>query len=290
MNDIVSAEKTLVKVITLPEIETTINQLMPFIETRCAEATKTACTEESRQSVKALRAQLNKESKTLKDQFKTAMAEVKAPIIAAEDLFKKCMSAYSDADAALKAQIDRVENGIKTEKETELKEYFNEYATSVELEGIPFERAVPKVNMTVSVKKYKETIKAFLDGIKNDLELIYLEEYRDEILIEYNKDYDLSNAMYVVKKRHEAIEEARKMREMTQNVDTVSRTLTTEQPHNSSEEITEGITEQDEPLAPPTAEPENIKLTFGIYGTLEQLKAFKPELIELIERHGLRYE
>lgn len=285
MNELASTEKSLVRVITLPEIETTITQLMPFISARCAEASKTACTEESRQSVKALRAQLNKESKDLKEQFKTAMAEVKAPIIAAENLFKECMSAYSNADATLKEQIDRVENGIRAEKEIELQEYFTEYAASIELEGIPFERAVPKVNMTTSIKKYKEEIKTFLDGIRNDLELIYLEEYRDEILIEYNKDYDLTNAVYVVKKRHEAIDHARKLREAATGSETSAP-----EPVRIPEPVAEREQEPDEPLTAPTVESETIKLTFGIYGTLEQLKAFKPELIELIERHGLRYE
>ena len=69
------------------------------------------------------------------------------------------------------------------------------------------------VTLTASVKKLKEQVKAFIDEIIDDLKLIETQECKDEILVEYKQNLNVSRAIQDVANRHKLLEEERKRQE-----------------------------------------------------------------------------
>lgn len=70
--------------------------------------------------------------------------------------------------------------------------------------------------MTVTLKKLRETIKAFLDKVMDDIKLIAVQEHKDEILYEYKQTLNVSAAITSVTERYKAIEAERARAETEQ--------------------------------------------------------------------------
>lgn len=299
----------LVTVITLPEIKTTIEQILPAIKSACDDARTLECTEDSRKEIKAVRARLNKANAALTAQFKAAISAVKAPITAVEQKYKECTDVFKAADKELAEKINTVEDELKRQKAQKLREYFAECAGSVGIDFLKFEDAGLNITLSASEKSLKSKIFDFVNGVYNDLNMIEGLEYRDEVLAEYRTTLNASYAVRTVNERHRRIEEERKRRE--EEAENIRRRKETEQAvlnavqgcadrtvgtvnESDNEHETSGTVNKcdaDYETAPKVSGREKIyTLKFSVTGTMEQLKAFKPQLIELIERNGLSYE
>lgn len=79
--------------------------------------------------------------------------------------------------------------------------------------------------MTVTLKKLRETIKAFLDKVMDDIKLIAVQEHKDEILYEYKQTLNVSAAITSVTERYKAIE-AERARAETEQLERKRRSLT----------------------------------------------------------------
>jgi hypothetical protein len=156
-------------------------------------------------SLKELRADLNKELKTFEEQRKLVKGAIAAPYQEFEEIYKAEISEkYTDAVEKLKDKISIVETQIKDEKRQEVETYFNELLKSESIDFLTWEKAGIDINLSTSVKKYKEEINALVTKTKDDLKLITTSEYQAEVLVEYKKSLNVAEAMTMVTEREEA--------------------------------------------------------------------------------------
>jgi hypothetical protein len=241
-----------------------------------------ACTEETRLAVKEARTSLNKEFGELEARRKEVKASIMAPYEAFEALYKECAGdIYKDADAKLKARIGEVEDGLRQQKIDEAAAYFEEYRESLGIEAgfVAFSDAGIKATLSDSKKALKAKAKNFLDRISEDLAVINVQEHKDEILVEYKRTRNLSQAITTVDQRLKAIEAERQRREAAA-LQVAAR--------EESEKQIEEIVAEDAPVTPPAPiqqpttveEPVLYSTAFRVTGTTADLKALKNFLIE----------
>lgn len=262
----------LIVVKQLPVIEERLHEIKAKVEERVSGALSLVVTEDTYKDVKKVRADLSKEFKEFEEQRKAIKKAISEPYEQFEKVYSECVSSlYKSADEQMKSRISSIEDTLKAEKTAEVAAYFEEYAQSLNIDFVSFERTGIKVDMTISKKKLKEQAKEFLDKVQEELKMINSQDYATEIFVEYKKSLNAVSALNIVTERHREIE-----KEKTQSPDTKA----------PSETIQENIPQK--PLeAPKEAEDEKIyPLKFTVYGTKAQLK----ELKEFIIRSGLRYE
>lgn len=309
-------ELSLITVTQLPIIEEQLEQLKNIIDERTKIAVSLEVTEDNRQIVKKLRANLNKEKKELQAQYKQALEKVTAPLEKVQAKFKDCISGYDIADKELKEKIALLEDAQKEIKRLEVTEYFDEYAQSKDIDFLTFEDLGINVTLSSSVASLKKQISAFLERVVADLKMIATQEDEDEILVEYKKSLDASNAITTVKERKKRIEEekARKEKEAERrarakaaeqavvNAVEEQEQISDELPFPEAEEGYIPPEAQAEPLEAPAVQNTDKKLKpytytfsfthydYSAQESLEKVKAFKPELIKFIEsRENFRY-
>lgn len=256
----------------LPIIEEQLMKIKEKIKERAEAALAMECNEETVKEVKKVRAELNKDYMDLENRRKAVKAEILKPYEAFEQVYNDCVTeVFKLTDAKLKEKIASVENDLKAEKEKAVRAYFDEYRQSLGITFIDFEQTGIDITLSASLKSLKEKAAGFLEQIKKDLDLIQTQEYPEEILVEYKKTLDVSQAILLVIERHRAIEEAR---EFTEYISAVKE----------SEAV--AIAEVDEILAPPVEEEPVLKASFTVYGTKEQLRKLK----EFMTQEEIRYE
>lgn len=162
-------------------------------------------TEDTVKSLKDLRAELNKELTEYEAQRKWVKEGVLNPYNEFEAIYKaEIAEKYKTAIDTLKTKIETVEAKVKAEKRNRIKLYFDELCTAEGLDFVPFEKAVPEVNLSTSEKKYKEQCAEFVSKVQDDLNLIRTEEHQVEILAEYKKSLNSALAITTVRQRKEA--------------------------------------------------------------------------------------
>jgi hypothetical protein len=231
--EVVDEKRQLIEVIQLPEIYQQLHAVKAGIMNRVKQALALECTEETRALVKAERTAMNNEFKELEKRRIAIKKEIMTPYEQFEVVYKSCVTdIFTPATDELKAKIDRVEDGIKAEKESKVMDYFNELCTAKSIDFVKFEQTGAVVTLSVSLKKLKDTVKAFLDKVSDDLQMIDTQEHKAEILVEFKQSLNVSQAIMNVNNRHKAIDEERQRAEQAriererqaaavQNVDTV---------------------------------------------------------------------
>lgn len=316
MNDkeemiIVKDNPNLIVINQLPVISEQLDMVKAEIQRRTAFADTVTVSEENRQEIKKMRAAMNAEKSRLDDVYKTAIEKVIAPIQAVQDKYKDCVGLYTKANSQLKAKIDVIEDGLKLAKENSVKEYFEELVTAKKIDFISFERLGLKITLSVSEKKLKEQVNNIVERVATDLKAIEIQENKEEILVEYKKSLNVSEAVSIVDARHKAIqaEKERKAKQAEQRArelaaakaveDAARQQEQIQQAHmqkenNNSEPIQEPI--QETQLTPPTVKLKKYPFNFYAYieatskeEAIEILRDFKPELIEFMEDRGVHY-
>ena len=206
--------KDLIIVKQLPQIEEHLKELSAEIDKKVENAKSLVCTEESIKTIKQVRADLNKEFKELEAQRKNVKEQILAPYMQFEEVYKTYISEkYKSADMDLKQKIDSTENELKAQKGQEIRDYFEEYKTANNIDFVNFEQANINVTLTASKKSLKEQVKKFIDEIVDDLKLIETQECKEEILVEYKQNLNVSRAIQEVANRHKLLEEEKKRQE-----------------------------------------------------------------------------
>ena len=165
--------------------------------------------EESIQALKKLRAELNNENKEYNNQYKDVHELYMTPLNELKDLYKiEITEKYTKADAILKDKIGNFEIKIKETKKQNVLAYFNELCVSQNIDFVKFEVVIPEINLSTTEKKYKEQCNAYIDRVVDDLKLIATTEFEAEILTEYKKTLNCSNAITAVtdRKKKEKLE------------------------------------------------------------------------------------
>ena len=265
----------LIVVEQLPVIKERLEQVSKEIKEKVDKATSLLVNEETVKEVKQIRANLNNEFNELESQRKKVKQAIMSKYDEFEEIYKEKVSElYKNADSTLKEKIDSVENQLKLEKENELREFANQHILAYSLQDIiKYEDIGLNVTLSASMKSLKEGTKRFIEDIANDIELIKLEEYSDEILLEYKKTFDFTKAKLDVITRHKQLEELKKQQETKQE-----------------QEKQEGknIEKVEEIVAPKEIieEDELLKVTF----TIETTKANLIELKNWLKERGIKYE
>ncbi len=204
----------LIVVKQLPIIQERLKELSTEIDKKVENAKSLICTEETVKEVKQVRADMNKEFKDLEVQRKLVKEQVLVPYMQFEEIYKQYVSdKYKNADIELKNKVDSIENELKTKKEQEIKDYFEEYKIANNIDFITYGQAKINVTLSASMKSLKEQAKQFIDKVVDDLNLIETQEHKTEILVEYKQTLNVAQAITSVTNRFKAIEEEKKKQE-----------------------------------------------------------------------------
>ena len=258
----------------LPIIKYHLEQLSVEIKEKVDRANSLVVNEDTVKDVKTVRAELNKEFNELETQRKQVKSAIMAKYDEFEEIYKENVSnLYKNADAELKEKIDSVENQLKQEKEDELREFVKQHCEANKIH-IEFEKIGLNITLSASMKSLKEQALKFIEKIVSDLKLIDLEEYKDEILLEYNKNgFDFSKAKLDIITRHKQLEEIKKQQEEIQLQ------------INDEAEVVEKVEEITAPVE--VIEDEDIiTVTFTITDTKENIIKVR----EYMKKEGIKYE
>ena len=277
----------LIRVVQLPEIEEHLQSIKIAITQKVNDALSLVCTEDTVKSVKAVRADLNKERNEFEEQRKAVKKAIMTPYEQFEAVYKECISdTYKKADIELKAKIDSVENELKEAKRTEVEAYFEECSKSVGVDFVRLSDLNLNITLSASVKALKRQVKEYFDKVIQDLALIATLEHTTEILVEYRKTLDVSDAVLTVQERHKAIAEQEK-RNAEASIIAEKQAETVEKVEKAvRESATEEISAPEVEEAPPEGNEPVYEATFRVTGTLAQLKALK----KFLNDGGYQYE
>lgn len=272
-------KEELIIVKQLPIIEERLKSLSDEIDVKVANAMDLVVSDETIKEVKKVRAELNKDFNELESQRKLVKERVLAPYEAFEEIYKKYVSEkFKDADKNLKYKIDSVETAQKEAKEKEVKEYYSEYAISENVEWLNdsryYQLANINITLSASMKSLKESAKGFIDKVIDDIKLISTQEHKEEILVEYQKDLNVSKAITEVTERYKRLEEMEKKKIQEAEINRLEEI--------NQKEIKEVITTPIEEIK----EEKVFELNFKVYGTKEQLL----QLQSFLDNGGYKYE
>ena len=268
-------KKQLIVLEQLPIIKATLENLSIEIKEKVDRANNLVCNDETVKTVKQVRADLNKEFNELESQRKAVKSAIMEKYDEFNEIYVENVSnLYKEADVVLKEKIDNVENQLKLEKEEELREFANQHIIANNLENlIKFEDISLNITLSSSMKSLKEKIIEYIEDVLNDLKLIELEEFKDEILVEYKKNKDFTKSKIDVITRHKQLEELQqKQKEVQLQKDEENKII------EKVEEITipKEVIEDDE----------IIEVSFKVKGTKTQLRNLK----QFLNAEGIEYE
>lgn len=157
------------------------------------------------QSLKSLRADLNKELKEFENQRKALKSAIAQPYSDFETVYKTEVSEkYKAAIDILKDKIGEFEIKVKDKKQADIERYFAELCANEKIDFLAFKDTGISINLSTSVKKYKDECNAFVSRVADDLLLIQGQEYAPEIITVYKSNgYNASKAITEVLQRKE---------------------------------------------------------------------------------------
>ena len=264
----------------LPVIEQQLAQIKEQVVERVQAVMQLVCTEATVKEIKKARAELNTEFKAWEDKRKEVKTAVMSPYEQFEAVYKDCISdAYKAADKDLKQKIDEVEQQLKTQKAAEVKGYFEEYLASKNIDFVTYGQAGINVTLSASLKSLKEQAKDFIDRIESDLKLIEtFTDLKAEILVEYKKSLNVSDAITGVKARAKAVQEE----QARQAAEAEKRAAEAQRVEAIKEAAPEVI------AAPAEVQPEEPKLTLRF--TVKATKTKLRELKKFLDERKYEYE
>lgn len=195
-----------IKLKVLPVIEHDLVKVGKMVDERLAQLNiaNLVATDETIQAMKSLRADLNKELKEYEEQRKVVKDLITKPYSEMETVYKQMVSdKYKEATGILKDKIGEFENLVKTNKRNEVEEYFNEAVSMFDVEWLTFEMLKMDINLSTTVNKYKEEVAEAIKKVVGDVELIEMQQYAIEMMVEYKKDLNISRAIKEVAERKE---------------------------------------------------------------------------------------
>lgn len=275
MNEIIEVKQ-------LPVIVEQLQTIKADVTKRVETALALVCTEDTVKAVKQARAELNNELKGWEEKRKEVKKAVMSPYEQFEAVYKDCITdVFKKADNELKNKISAVENELKDKKAAEVKDYFYEYAESVNIDFVTFEQTGINVTLSASLKSLKEQAKAFLDKVNDDLTLIATQEHKTEILVEYKRTLNVSAAITSVVNRYKAIEE-----EKARETERQQREQAAKEVENKVEEIAPPVVEP--AITAPTVEEADPVLTLAFKVTAPKSKL--KELKKFLDERNYSYE
>lgn len=273
----------IVKIEQMPKVFSQLEKIGEIIKKKTSDLDKLECTEANKQEVKSRRTEINNTLALLEAKKK----EIKNKLLEPYNVFEakyneECKEKLQNASSILTEKINAIEIQQKLEKEQELREFADEYFNHYMIKDVvKFEDIGLNITLSASIKSLKEQTKAFCERISNDLKLIDLEEYKDEIVIEYLKNLDFVKSKMLVVERHRKLEEIKKREEE----------LKTQQ--EQEQEVVEKVEEVVEEIKPPVeiidVEAQEVEEVFTATFTVKTTKAKLKALKNFMESEGIEY-
>lgn len=297
MGGLIGKVDELIIIKQLPVIEDRLDEAYAAVQERLAGLSSLVVTEENYKDLKKLRADLNKELSDLETLRKKIKSAVEQPYKSFEaGAYKRIADEYKSAIASLDADIKDTEEVLRSRRWEEIYAYFEEYRASLGISAslVSLEKSGIKVGLSGSAKSYKDQVRVFLDRVYDELETIGALEYADEVMVEYGKSLNLTEAIRITSERRKRIEEERARREAEeerkkQAAATVAEVEEAVSVVSVSPEVDENQQEDIENKVYSVS-----FLGYTIYGTEEQLtglkKYLKDEMVKYLEKEGIDYE
>lgn len=261
----------------MPKIFYQLEIIGQEIDKNLKDLDKLVCTEENKQEVKKRKQEIT----ALKNAMETKRKDIKKQILQDYELFNDKYEAevkdkLINAETILNLKISHIEQQQKIDKEMELREFAEEHFKDKGIQDlVTFERIGLNITLTASMKSLKEQILAFCEKVANDLDVILLEDCKDELYVEYKKSLNYSEAKMKVFERRKAIEEARRQSEELLNKKEAEEIISTK-----VEEIVVPV--EVEPIEEPT---EEVEVTFTVTASEEKIK----KLVQFLNENGIKY-
>ena len=205
------------RVKSLGEIESNIKEVQNYVKSLNEYYKKVIFTDDTMKTAKEEKAKVNKFKTQISDYRKNILAEYNKPIKIFEDTAKETEKLLADTYNTINQQVSTYEDKLKKEKEQEIKDYFEEYKQSLNIDFITFEDTKVKVGISDSKASLKKQAKDFVDKVNTDLATIMLQENKEEILVEYKQTLNLNMAIQTVINRHKLLDEEKKRQEELKN-------------------------------------------------------------------------
>ncbi len=284
----------------LPIIEERLQLIKAEIDAKTQHVLALDCNDATVKAIKSLRADLNKDFGDLEEKRKEVKRAVMSPYERFEEVYTECVTnIYKQTDAILKGRIAIVENAIKANKEKEIRAYYDEYAESLGIDFVPYEKSGITVTLSASAKKLKEQAAAYLDRIADELKLIATQpqDLQPEILVEYKRTVNVAYSIQTVIERKKAIEEEAERARQQAEQQAEQQAIYEAAEARVDEAVESYGEEQQEAIAPPTVaeaqeQPAKLyRLAFAVYGSLEGVKLVKNFLAnDFLKNGGKKYE
>lgn len=258
----------IVKIETLPKLFYQLELIGEEIDKNLKDLDKLVCTEETKQDVKKRKQEIT----ALKNAMETKRKDIKKQILQDYELFNdkyenEVKNKLVLAEEKLNNKISYIETQQKADKEQELREFANEHFVDKGIQDlVNFENIGLNITLSASMKSLKDQVIAFCERISSDLNVIMLQEMKDELYVEYKKCLNYSEATKRVLERQMLLKEAEKI---TQQI---------EETKKANEVIVENI-EAIEPIKVNVVEDyeidEKLEVTFTVIGKENQIKELK---------------
>ena len=266
----------IVKIEQMPKVFSQLEMIGTFIDEKIKDIDTLDCTEENKQEVKQRRTEINNILKELDDRRKFIKNKILEPYEMFNDKYEQeCKDKLLSASETLKTKIDAIEAQQKKDKYNELFDFAMEYIAANDLGNfIKFEDIGLNITLSASMKSLKEQIIAFCEKVKQDIELIRLEEYSGEILYSYMNTHNFAQSKMEVIERHKALDELAKKK--------VEEDALKEEQQKVVEKVEEVLVAPKEIIE----DDEIITVTFTINDTKENIVKVR----EFMKKEGIKYE
>ena len=270
----------LIKVESLPKIFYQLEIIGQEVAKALEGLETMVCNEENKKEVKKRKQEIT----AFKNLMETRRKEIKNQVMEKYNEFnekyeREVKSKLVNAENILTVKYTAIEIQQKLEKEKELREFAERHFESYNFQDlVTFEDIGLNITLTASIKALKEQVIEFCNKIQGDLNLIELEEYKEEILLEYKETLNFANSKIKVANRHKQLEEIKKKQEETEKK---------KQEEQITIDAVLGVVEEVVEVPKPIYEEEElIEVSFTVRGTTKMLK----ELKQFLQERGYDYD
>lgn len=261
---------SIVKIETLPKIFYQLEVIGQEIDKNLKDLDKLVCTEETKQDVKKRKQEIT----ALKNAMETKRKDIKKQILQDYELFNnKYESEVKDklitAEVLLNDKIKFIEDQQKLDKENELREFAEEHFKDKGIQDlVTFEKIGLNITLSASMKSLKDQIIMFCEKVADDLDVILLEDMKDEIYVEYKKSLNYSEAKKKVLERKIELEKAQHITKQIEDIKEANEIII-----QNVDEIKPTIVNVVEDYE--IVGEENLEVTFTIVTTEEKIRKLK---------------
>ena len=260
----------IVKIKTLPKLFYQLELIGEEIDKNLKDLDKLVCTEETKQDVKKRKQEIT----ALKNAMETKRKDIKKQILQDYELFNnKYESEVKDklitAEVLLNDKIKFIEDQQKLDKENELREFAEEHFKDKGIQDlVTFEKIGLNITLSASMKSLKDQIIIFCEKVADDLDVILLEDMKDEIYVEYKKCLNYSEAKKRVLERKAELEKAQHITQQIEDIKEANEIIV-----QNVDEIKPTIVNVVEDYE--IVGEENLEVTFTIVTTEEKIRKLK---------------